>query len=92
MNILFQYRCSDILQYIGGYRNTNVYGGTQPTNVSYTRKIGIDIYQKDVTKLSGNAYGAVFSFDIQVQCKYDDILQGFTGTTSSTGTYNTVTY
>ena len=60
--------------------------------MSYTRKIGIDIYQKDVTKLSGNAYGAVFSFDIQVQCKYDDILQGFTGTTSSTGTYNTVTY
>lgn len=54
--ILFQFRCSDILGNIGGFRTD----GTL-RNIKYTKKIGIDIYVKD---------DVPFSFDLQVNCRY----------------------
>jgi len=54
--ILFQFRCSDVLGNVGGFR-------TDATlkNIKYTKKIGIDIYVKD---------DVPFSFDLQVNCRY----------------------
>jgi hypothetical protein len=89
--VIFQYRCSDKIEEIGGYRLPAVYGN-KLTNVGYRKKIGLDIYIRDTTKQSGNAYGNIFSFDIQVDCVYDNTLQGAAGVSSSTGTYSTVTY
>jgi hypothetical protein len=54
--VLFQYRCSDILGYVGGYR-TNA----QLNNIKYTKRIGIDIFVKDDTP---------FSFDIEATSQY----------------------
>lgn len=54
--VLFQFRASDRLGYIGGYR-TN---GTL-TNIKYSKKIGIDIILKD---------DSPFSFDLQVGAQY----------------------
>jgi hypothetical protein len=45
--------------FIGGYDSTP--GWTPPTQLNYTKKIGIDIYVKDTT---------VFSFDVQVSATY----------------------
>lgn len=56
--LTFQYRCSDYLGYIGGYRVDTTYG---LTNVSYSKKIGIDICLKD----------ELFSFDVQASVQYD---------------------
>ena len=54
--VLFQYRCSDKLGYIGGYRNAQTL-----TNVKYQKRIGVDLILKD---------DSPFSFDIQVDCQY----------------------
>lgn len=54
--VLFQYRCSDKLGHIGGYRNTETL-----TNVKYQKRMGIDLILKD---------DSPFSFDIQVDCQY----------------------
>jgi hypothetical protein len=54
--ILFQYRCSDKLGNVGGYRTAN-----QLTNIRYSKKIGIDVYIKDESP---------FSFDIEVSTQY----------------------
>jgi hypothetical protein len=54
--ILFQFRASDRLGYIGGYRTT-----TTLTNIKYSKKLGIDIIIKDESP---------FSFDIQVDAQY----------------------
>lgn len=54
--ILFQYRCSDKLGYIGGFRT-----GTTLTNIKYQKKIGIDIFIKDQNP---------FSFDLEVAAQY----------------------
>jgi hypothetical protein len=56
--LTFQYRCSDYLGYIGGYRVDTTFG---LTNVSYSKKIGLDIALKDET----------FSFDVQVTAIYE---------------------
>jgi hypothetical protein len=53
--IVYQFRCSDRLQYIGGYRTT----GTLK-NIKYSKTLGIDIYLKNDT----------FSFDLNVSCQY----------------------
>jgi hypothetical protein len=54
--ILFQYRCSDKLAYVGGYRvSTNL------KNVKYSKKIGIDIILKD---------DSPFSFDLEISTQY----------------------
>jgi hypothetical protein len=54
--LLFQFRCTDKLGNIGGYRSTG-----SLSNVTYTKKIGIDIKIRNEE---------VFSFDIQVSGKY----------------------
>lgn len=54
--IVFQFRAVDKLGYIGGFRANG-----NPTNVSYTKKIGIDIQVRNA---------APFSFDLQVIGKY----------------------
>lgn len=63
IQIVFQFRCADILGYIGGYRT----GGTI-SNVTYTKTIGVDIQIQNL---------ALFSFDISVSCKFqpDSIVQ-----------------
>lgn len=91
LTVIFQYRCSDKLENIGGYRLPSIYG-SKLTNVGYTKKIGIDIYIKDSSAKSGVTHSDVFSFDIEVECKYDNELQGAASVSSATGTYNVVTY
>jgi len=62
--IVFQFRMEDYwgpsggagAGIIGGYNS-----GTPPTNLTYGRRIGIDIYQQDTT---------AFSFDVQVSATY----------------------
>lgn len=54
--VLFQFRASDRLGYIGGYRTS----GTL-TNIKYSKKLGIDIILKD---------DAPFSFDLNVSAQY----------------------
>lgn len=56
--LTFQYRCSDYLTYVGGYR-ANVTAGLR--NVKYTKQIGFDIKLKDDT----------FSFDVVVSAQYE---------------------
>lgn len=63
--IVFQYRCSDKLGYVGGYRKA---GDLQ--NAKYVKKIGIDIYERDMTKKSVAMFGDIFSFDVEVSCQY----------------------
>jgi hypothetical protein len=63
--IVFQFRCSDAIKKIGGWRP-----GNELTNITYTKKIGLDIYERlNTTQLSAD-YGDIFSFDIEVSCKY----------------------
>lgn len=54
--VLFQYRCSDKLGYVGGFRTSG-----KLLNIKYSKKIGIDIYIKDDNP---------FSFDIEVSTQY----------------------
>jgi len=55
--IVYQFRCSDKLEYVGGYRlSGNI------TNIEYRKTIGLDIYLKDQN---------TFSFDIDIKCKYN---------------------
>jgi hypothetical protein len=56
--LIFQYRCSDYLKYVGGYR---VNATTGLKNVNYIKRIGLDINLKSET----------FSFDIQIGAQYD---------------------
>jgi hypothetical protein len=54
--VLFQFRASDRLGYVGGYRTSSVL-----TNIKYSKKIGIDIILKDESP---------FSFDLKVDAQY----------------------
>lgn len=54
--LIFQFRANDKLGYIGGFRSDG-----NPTNVSYTKKVGIDIQVRNQSP---------FSFDVQVTGKY----------------------
>jgi hypothetical protein len=54
--ILFQFRCSDKLGYIGGYRT-----GSTLNNIKYQKKMGIDIIIKD---------NSPFSFDLEISSQY----------------------
>ena len=54
--VLFQFRCSDKLGYIGGYRTTETLN-----NIKYQKKIGLDIIIKD---------NIPFSFDIEIGAQY----------------------
>lgn len=70
--IVFQYRCVDYpfdgdSGYIGGYNPD----GNTLKNVSYTRTIGFDIYQK-LRKGNFCAYDDVFSFDVKITGKYKE--------------------
>lgn len=55
--IVFQFRCSDKLAYVGGYRSTG-----NISNITYTKKIGIDIQVRNES---------LISFDVEVSCKYE---------------------
>jgi hypothetical protein len=65
--IVFQFRCADKLGYVGGWKQST----TNSANVTYTKKIGIDIYLRDVSKSMGGLYGDIFSFDFEASCKYN---------------------
>jgi ElaB/YqjD/DUF883 family membrane-anchored ribosome-binding protein len=54
--VLFQFRCSDKLGYVGGYRT-----GETLSNIKYSKKIGLDIILKD---------DSPFSFDLTVSAQY----------------------
>jgi hypothetical protein len=54
--VIFQFRCSDKLGHVGGYRTNSTL-----TNIKYSKKLGIDIILKD---------GSPFSFDLQVDAQY----------------------
>jgi len=54
--VLFQYRCSDKLSYVGGFRPDS-----KLNNIKYSKKIGIDIFIKE---------DIPFSFDIDVSTQY----------------------
>jgi len=56
INVVFQFRCSDKLGYIGGYRLNETL-----TNIKYQKKIGIDIFIKNQNP---------FSFDIEAGAQY----------------------
>lgn len=55
--LVFQFRASDKLGNVGGYRNTG-----NISNITYIKKIGIDIQARKES---------LFSFDIEVSCKYE---------------------
>lgn len=55
--LVFQFRCSDKLAYVGGYRLTG-----NISNITYTKKIGIDIQIRNES---------LVSFDVEVSCKYE---------------------
>lgn len=55
--LVFQFRCSDKIGKIGGYRTAG-----DVTNITYTKKVGIDIQIRNE---------APFSFDIEVSAKYE---------------------
>ncbi len=61
--IIFQFRCSDKLGYVGGFRQAG-----NISNISYAKKIGIDI------QVRGEA---LFSFDVEVSTKFtqDSLVQ-----------------
>jgi hypothetical protein len=54
--VLFQFRCSDKLGYVGGFRTAG-----QLSNIKYSKKIGLDIILKDDNP---------FSFDLTVSAQY----------------------
>jgi len=54
--VIFQFRCSDRLGNIGGFRTSSTL-----TNIKYTKKLGIDLILKDQSP---------FSFDLQVSAQY----------------------
>lgn len=54
--LIFQFRAVDKLGYIGGYRANG-----NPTNITYNKKVGIDIQVKNQSP---------FSFDVEVTGKY----------------------
>ena len=85
--IIFQFRCSDALGYIGGWRKT---GDLQ--NVKYTKKIGLDIYQRDMTKKSIALFGDIFSFDVEVSCQYSKTTNIVTPITVPAGSLTQITY
>ncbi len=72
--LIFQFRANDKLGYIGGFRADG-----NPTNVSYTKKVGIDIQVRNQSP---------FSFDVQVTGKFkNDTLSSpnFSSTTVNLG-------
>jgi hypothetical protein len=56
--LVFQFRASDALGFVGGWRSANPAG---LKNVKYAKKLGIDLYSLD----------SVFSFDITVKAQYE---------------------
>jgi len=54
--LIFQFRATDALGNIGGFRSDG-----NPTNITYTKKVGIDIQVKNQSP---------FSFDVEVTGKY----------------------
>jgi hypothetical protein len=55
--LIFQFRCSDKLGFVGGWRADNPSG---LKNIKYTKRIGLDLYTSDQN----------FSFDVRVSSQY----------------------
>lgn len=55
--LVFQFRASDKLGYVGGFRTSG-----NISNITYIKKIGIDIQVRNES---------LFSFDVEVSCKYE---------------------
>lgn len=71
--LVFQFRLTDALGNIGGWRKDG-----QPRNVTYKKKIGLDIQVKD---------GSLFSFDLEIYSKYEaDSISEFLGDGSGLAT------
>jgi hypothetical protein len=65
--VIFQFRATDKLGYIGGYRSAG-----NPSNITYKKKIGLDIQVRNKT---------AFSFDLSASGSYKlESLAGFSGT------------
>jgi hypothetical protein len=75
--IVFQFRASDKLGYIGGFRANNPTG---LKNVKYSKKIGIDIYTSDLA----------FSFDVLVRTQYEKETAVVTPVSAVSGTTSPV--
>lgn len=75
--IVFQFRCSDKLGYIGGYRKPE----PQLTNIKYGKTMGFDIYIKGQTP---------FSFDVTVTCQYKQDTNTTTNLVSDTGSQSVI--
>ena len=86
--VIFQFRCSDKIAKVGGFSST----GSDLTNIAYTKKIGVDIYEKDSTKSVGAQYGDVFSFDIEIRCKYMNETPIVTPISMSSSQYSNTTF
>jgi len=54
--LIYQFRATDKLGYIGGFKSSG-----NPTNITYTKKLGIDIQVRNQSP---------FSFDLEVTAKY----------------------
>jgi hypothetical protein len=54
--LVFQFRASDALGYVGGFRQSG-----NITNISYTKTLGVDIQALNQP---------LYSFDFTVSCKY----------------------
>lgn len=76
--LIFQFRASDALGYVGGWRSANPSG---LKNVKYAKTLGIDIYSENAT----------FSFDVTVKTQYEKEtavvtpISGISGGTSFSG-------
>jgi len=71
--LVFQYRCSDYLKYIGGFRAG---ADAALVNIGYTKRMGFDIGLKTET----------FSFDVEISAQYDKETALVSPTTSVTQT------
>jgi hypothetical protein len=56
--LIFQFRASDYIGYVGGWRSATPAG---LKNIKYAKKIGLDLYTSD----------SVFSFDVLVKTQYE---------------------
>ena len=75
--LIFQFRCSDKLGYIGGFRTNETL-----TNIKYSKTVGFDIYIKNQTP---------FSFDVNVTCQFKQDTNTTTNLVSDTGSQSVLT-
>jgi hypothetical protein len=75
--VIFQFRATDYLGNIGGYRING-----QPSNIAYSKSIGIDIQVRNVSS---------FSFDLTASGSFkQQTLRGLAGDRSPVGSTTTI--